>query len=396
MRHTLSLDGSPRTPRDLIERRNALSLRVMFDSQIFCHQRFGGISRYISSLALAMAQLDAVEPLVVAPLHFNEYLGTLPPALVRGRKIPWLERLPGAAFAAGSIPSRIVARRFKPAILHNTYYFPEKQLREAKLVITVHDMTHEKYPNYFLSSPLISSWKRSSMARANHVICVSESTRRDLLNIFDVPESKVSVVHHGHGPLGEPAAHEAPIRHGASRGGAPYILYVGGRAAYKNFNGLLRGYASSPWLRNNFMLLCFGGGDFTRAERSALSNLQVEDRVRRVSGSDGQLADCYRQASLFVFPSECEGFGIPLLEAMALGCPVACSNSSSFPEVVGDAAKLFDASDPDAIRLALESVLNSPADAASLIDRGYGRQAQFSWSLCAEKTVQAYRKMLLE
>ena len=243
--------------------------------------------------------------------------------------------------------------------MHNTYYFPVKPPSGARGILTVYDMIHEKYPKYFAASPFISRIKAASVAAADHVICISESTRRDLLATYDIPEERVSVTHLGFDPLGSLLTSESSgdfkIRVLGSN--APYLLYVGSRVNYKNFTGLLDAYAASASLRSNFFLLCFGGGDFTGAERAAISKAGVEGRVRFLGGSDAVLATCYAHASLFVCPSFYEGFGIPVLEAMSLDCPVACSNVSSLPEVVGDAAILFDPSDRDAIRSALESVL---------------------------------------
>ena len=120
------------------------------------------------------------------------------------------------------------------------------------------------------------------MAAADHVICISESTRRDLLTTYDLPEERVSVTHLGFDPLeslltGEPSTDFKVRVLGAD---APYLLYVGSRANYKNFQGLLDAYAASAWMRTNFFLLCFGGGDFTGAERAAISKAGVDARIR--------------------------------------------------------------------------------------------------------------------
>jgi glycosyltransferase involved in cell wall biosynthesis len=257
-------------------------------------------------------------------------------------------------------------------------------------------MIHEKYPKYFTASPFISRIKAASVAAADHVICISESTRRDLLTSCDIPEERVSVTHLGFDPLGslltgEPSGNFKLRALGAD---APYLLYVGSRVNYKNFLGLLGAYAASASLRSHFFLLCFGGGDFSDAERAAIGKAGVEGRVRFLGGSDAALAACYAHASLFVCPSFYEGFGIPVLEAMSLDCPVACSNSSSLPEVAGDAARLFDPADRDDIRGALESVLGSPSIATALKERGRIRRQVFSWRSCAENTVDIYRRVL--
>jgi glycosyltransferase involved in cell wall biosynthesis len=257
-------------------------------------------------------------------------------------------------------------------------------------------MMHEKYPKYFAGTPLITRWKAASVAAADHVICISENTRRDLLATFDIPAERVSVTHLGFNALGSLLAGESPVDFKVRVLGtdAPYLLYVGSRVNYKNFLGLLDAYAASARLRANYFFLCFGGGKFTDAERAAISKTGVEGRVRHLTGPDAALAACYAHASLFVCPSFYEGFGIPVLEAMSLDCPVACSNSSSLPEVVGDAARLFDPRDRDSIRIALESVLESPSEAIALAKRGRIRVQLFSWRSCAENTISIYRRVL--
>jgi glycosyltransferase involved in cell wall biosynthesis len=392
----LNLHGLKRVPSAPTDRPRGDDLRVMFDPQIFCHQRFGGISRYVCNIALEMQRTAGVTPLIVAPFHFNEYLDQLPRSLVRGRRVRWLEGLTALAYGSSVLPGKIAARGFKPDVLHNTYYFPIRPPSGARSILTVYDMIHEKYPRYFAASPLITRIKAASVAAADHVICISESTRRDLLATYDIPEERVSVTHLGFDPLGSLLTGESSsdFKVRVLDTDAPYLLYVGSRVSYKNFGGLLDAYAASASLRTNFFLLCFGGGDFTGTERAAISKAGVQGRVRYLGGSDAVLAACYAHASLFICPSLYEGFGIPVLEAMSLKCPVACSNSSSLPEVVGDAARLFDPQDRDSIRSAMESVLDSPSAATVLKEQGRIRSQLFSWRSCAENTISIYRRVL--
>jgi glycosyltransferase involved in cell wall biosynthesis len=392
----LNLHGLKQVPSKPKERPCGNDLRVMFDPQIFCHQRFGGISRYVCNIALEMQRMAGVTPQIVAPFHFNEYLDQLPRSLVHGKRVRWLEGLTALAYGLSVLPGKVAARNFKPDVLHNTYYFPIKPPSDARGILTVYDMIHEKYPKYFVASPFITRIKAASVTAADHVICISESTRRDLLATYDIPEERVSVTHLGFDPLGSLLSGESSsdFKVRVLGADAPYLLYVGSRVNYKNFGGLLDAYAASPSLRTNFSLLCFGGGAFTGAEQAAISKAGVEGRVRYLGGSDAVLAASYAHASLFVCPSFYEGFGIPVLEAMSLDCPVACSNSSSLPEVVGDAARLFDPADRDSIRGALESVLDSPSAAAALKERGRIRRQLFSWRSCAENTLDIYRRVL--
>jgi glycosyltransferase involved in cell wall biosynthesis len=347
-------------------------------------------------MALEMQSMAGVTPLIVAPFHFNEYLDQLPSSLVRGRRVRWLEGRTALAYGLSALPGKIIARAFKPDVVHNTYYIPIKPPTGARGFVTIYDMIHERFPQYFAASPLVTRLKAASVAAADHVICISESTRRDVLATYGIPEERVSVTHLGFDPLASLLTGESSSDFKVRVLGAdvPYLLYVGSRVNYKNFGGLLEAYSTSAVLRTNFFLLCFGGGGFTSAERAAISKAGVEGHVRYLGGSDAVLAASYAHASLFVCPSYYEGFGIPVLEAMSLECPVACSNSSSLPEVVGDAATLFDPADRDSIRTALEAVLDSPSAATALKERGRIRRQLFSWRSCAENTIGIYRRVL--
>ena len=183
------------------------------------------------------------------------------------------------------------------------------------------------------------------------------------------------------------------VESGISR--RPYLLHVGGRAGYKNFETLLRAYAGQPALAREFDLVAFGAGDFDTKERELIGALGLSDsQVRQVGGGDSILTDLYQGAALFVYPSRYEGFGIPPLEAMSFDCPVVCSNSSSIPEVVGDAAVFFEPASSDSIANAIQSVLSNDTLRETLIARGRARNKMFSWERCAEQTLDIYRKLL--
>lgn len=372
-------------------------VRVVFDSQIFSAQRFGGISRYFVSLASAMNALPGVSARVVAPFHFNEYLAHLPAGMLKGGKAAWAERGPSLAQLLNAVMERWHIGTFRPDIVHHTYYFPRFGRRaRPRNVLTVYDMIHEKHPEDFRSSATMVRLKAAAIKRADHVICISEHTRRDLLETYPIPLERVSVTYLDCDDMTHLLSNEEPatVRRRLLGRDEPYVLYVGARNKYKNFQSLFQAYADSPWLKEHFMLLCFGGGPFNEDELKAIRAANVQDRVRQVGGSDAVLAECYRHAAVFVYPSHYEGFGIPPLEAMSLQCPVACSNTSSIPEVVGDAAVMFDPADAGAIRAALERILGSPELRSQLITLGERRRQQFSWQRCAQETMDIYRTLL--
>ncbi len=363
-------------------------MKIAFDSQIFTMQQYGGISRYIGSLAAQLADIEGVQARIIAPFYINAYLEKLPKEIVSGIKIPQIPKTGTAFHRSGLWLARRAIARFAPQIVHETYYNRTPVAPQGtRTVVTVYDMIHERFSAAFSQHDRTSECKRMATQRADHIICISESTRKDLLELFDLPEDKVSVVYLGFDRL-LPTIPETDKK-------KPYLLYVGCRKRYKNFEGFLRAYAGSQWMHENFDVVCFGGGAFSSNEKKLFDDLKLADnQVIQINGSDSELANFYCSAALFVYPSLYEGFGIPPLEAMSLGCPVACSNNSSIPEVVGDAAEYFDPKDTESMRIAMERVLNSTARRAELINYGQVRCAQFSWERCAEETLAVYRSLM--
>ncbi len=366
-------------------------MRVGFDQQIFLLQEYGGISRYICCLAQHLMRLPDVDARIVAPLHFNRHLSAIGDGLSSGFRIPRISK----ACRPMALASRLLANRslacYQPDILHESYFSAQSFLPTgAKRVVTVYDMIHEKFSKTIEHSHLTSAPKRVATARADHIVCISENTKRDLVSLFNVPEEKISVTYLGHSdmPISEALA-------GTSVRDSGLLLYVGRRGNYKNFDGVLRAYAQTPQLRDHTRIVCFGGGVFSAEEiqriRSFGLNLQ---QVRQVGGGDDVLALLYRQAMAMVYPSLYEGFGIPPLEAMAFDCPVICSNTSSIPEVVGDAGVYFNPSDCESIANAILAVAESSSLRAKLVLGGQVQRQRFSWRKCAEDTLSIYRKLM--
>lgn len=366
---------------------------VIYDHQIFAYQRFGGVSRYFIELASRIPTLSSFSTRIVAPLHVNEYLRNSPTpkfASLRPLSFRGGMRVRGAV---NRVASRLIMEALRPAVVHWTYFNPVRLPGKSLAVVTVYDMIHELFADQFSADDPTSANKRRSVQRADHVICISQNTKTDLMRLFGVPDNKISITHMGFSSafrLSNPAS--SPVEPVTTR---PYLLYVGQRGGYKAFADAVRAYASSSRLSEAFDFLAFGGPNFHPAEHALFDSLKLrEGSVRRAIGNDDDLAKAYRNAQAFVYPSRYEGFGIPPLEAMGCGCPVVCANTSSLPEVVGDAAILFDPWDRDSLREALESVCFDGQRRAALIEAGIARSSRFSWDRCARETAALYTRLI--
>ena len=367
-------------------------MKVGFDHQIFLLQKFGGISRYFVELINALSEMG-VDSTVVAPFYKNHYLSDLSGSVVVGRKVGSL--LGRSDRLISYYNRRVTERRLRDSafdVWHETYYgFGVDRPIGQKSVLTVYDMIHEKFPADFPENDRTISNKRAAVLNSDRIIAISHSTKKDLCEILGVNPDKVDVVHLGFADF----KRNAGETFASPAAGRPFLLYVGNRGGYKNFKGLLQAFASSPTLREAFDLIAFGGGAFDQAEIDLIGSLGLRtDRVRQLAGSDALLGDLYRHARAFVYPSRYEGFGLPPLEAMAHDCPVVVSNTSSLPEVVGDAGVYFDPENLDQMISAIDQVVHDDDLRKTLVERGRRRLQAFTWRACAAGTLASYRQCI--
>jgi glycosyltransferase involved in cell wall biosynthesis len=268
-------------------------------------------------------------------------------------------------------------------VLHPTYYDPYVLREKTKpLVITVHDMIHELFPGYFPHDTITVKNKKNMLLNAHRIIAISENTKSDILKLYPkIDHEKIAVIYHGiaYDILDDTEKKEN------------YVLYTGQRTGYKNFDAFIHGIA--PLLRQYDLQLICTGNTFTKKELQLLKALQITDKVISRFVTDDRLPDIYAKARAFIFPSLYEGFGIPVLEAFAAGCPAVLSNASCFPEIAGDAAVYFNPYSIDDMRSVIEKVLLSPSLQMELIKRGKEQVKKYSWKRCAEKTAKIYREL---
>lgn len=363
------------------------SLRVAYDHRIFVHQKYGGISRYFARISEYMPQFG-ITPRIIAPFYQSEYLNDLPRGMVWGRQFNVATQPLRPRVILDEAIARPLAAAFRADIVHESYHhFRRVAPRSARIVTTVHDFIHELFPG--TGQEGLTRCLDGQLARADRIICVSDSTRRDLARFYPQFEHKAVVVLHGFdADAGRATGPETPPHP------KPYILYVGMRwRGYKNFEGLLAAYAGSARLRDLFDIVAVGGGAFTDEERGSIATKSLEGKVHQRNASDAELWTFYRGAALFVFPSLYEGFGIPPLEAMAADCPVVTMNVSAMPEVCGDAAEYAEPDDPASLTRAMENVLLSPGRADALRVAGRQQTRRFSWRECARQTAEVYHSL---
>ncbi|MEQ8384398.1 MAG: glycosyltransferase family 1 protein [Coleofasciculus sp. A1-SPW-01] len=276
-------------------------------------------------------------------------------------------------------------------IIHPTYYLllTRQEISQCKspVVLTVYDMIHELFAEWMDASRELIEEKRKAILAAQAIICISENTKKDLLEQYSLPEEKVTVTYLA-------SEIDASLSYGAeSIPSRPYYLYVGNRTNYKNFECLLKAFTKAVSVQSH-VSLCVVGTPFTRVEQKQIFELQLSDYIEHYAYvSDTHLAKLYRCSIALVYPSLYEGFGIPPLEAMSCGTPVIASNCSSIPEVVGDSGILFNPQVTNDLADILLDLVDQPTERDRLIAKGYQKSREFSWDKTVAQTIDVYRSV---
>lgn len=287
----------------------------------------------------------------------------------------------------------------QPDLFHPTYfgdyYLRVAQAQKTPFILTIHDMIHEKYAHggrglFSLDAGVIEN-KRLLAMQAAAIVVVSENTRKDVLELIPgVDPAKIHTIHHGNSmpPRRPDQANNMLLPDN-------YLLFVGQRKAYKNFSWMLDQIAGLLQEDRTLHLVCAGGPAFDAAETEKMTAWGITSQIVHPRiGSDADLAELYSRARCFVFPSIYEGFGIPVLEAFACGCPVVLCGASCLPEVGGDAALYFPEGDGQMLKTSLYSLLRDPQLAVGMIAKGYERLKQFSWQKSVDAHLNLYQRVL--
>ena len=378
-------------------------MKILFDYQAFYMQNFGGVSNGIVQTLSNMSSDVKIE--IAIKESNNEHLrksglATFSPAIntsdhfitdcpFRGKQRLydfWTAIHPqktslgrNQAYAI----ERIVAGDFD--VFHPTffdgYFLP--YLNGRPFVLTIHDMI----PEILRIKDGQIEKKRKLVDRATHIVAVSENTKVDIINLLNVPESKITVIYWGAPKQIVPDV--SPLIKGR------YILFVGLRASYKYFIPTVRSLLPVIDRHPDINIVCTGP-DFSNSERDFFSRHQITERMIHIRPSDVEMVNLYSNALCFVYPSLYEGFGIPILEAYQANCPVILNNKSCFPEIAKDAALFFDSDDvSSSLEEVMESFLKmSKGEKEILLKKQRCRLDFFSWKKTAMQYQELYESLL--
>jgi glycosyltransferase involved in cell wall biosynthesis len=359
-----------------------------------------GTEHYSYELLSALAAIDWRNEY---QLYCNRLPATLPPLgtnfVLRSIRLP---RLWTHLRLSAELASRPPDLLFVPA---HVIPLGAPLLRRMRSVVTIHDLGYLHFPESHTRAQrrllrLTTAW---SARVASRVIAISQATKADLVRFAGVPANKISVVYHGvaprffgdSSPPGSPTSPRSPGSRTLVRPRtAPYFLYVGTIQPRKNLLRLIEAFAlAAPLLGNQCLLIVGRRGWLSAPIEQRASELGIADRVLFPGYvADADLPALYAGATAFTFPSLYEGFGMPILEAMAAGVPVLTSTTSALPEVAGDAALLVDPLDTQAIADALIQLATNNDLRRDLHMRGLQRAQQFTWEQTAHATLAVFRE----
>jgi glycosyltransferase involved in cell wall biosynthesis len=297
------------------------------------------------------------------------------------------------------LPVELVTGRLD--LFHSPDFTLPPTMPGVPTVLTVHDLTFVRDPDSAderLRAYLGRVVPRS-VRRATHVLADSKATRQDLIDLWDIPPEEISVVYCGVEPRFRPVVDPtvlANVRARYNLGDRPYIFSVSTLQPRKNYRRLIQAFAPLAGRHQNLTLVIAGGKGWKYEEILAEpERLGIGGRVLFPGFvAEPDLPALLSGAALFAYPSLYEGFGLPILEAMACGTPVIASDRSSLPEVVGDAGLQVDALDVEGLTAGMERLLTEEGLRTELIGRGAGRAANFTWERAARELLAVYNRFL--
>lgn len=366
-------------------------------------QRFGGISRYFAELQKGLQSLDSlsVDSCVkeTENVHFHQ--------IVMGQK-DYQNKSLNSDTLVNKIQNKLfpLEKKLKKEnedslkkisagsfdIFHPTYYDPYflPALEQKPFVLTVFDMIYEIFPEYYSSQDVVQirNSKKKLIENAHHIITISESAKNDILSFYEIDKTKISVVY-----LASTFSNNYVEKESNLSLPDKYLLYVGNRDKYKNFTFFILSIAELMEKYKDLSVVVTGP-PFTQSELYTFSQLGINKRIHHRFVNDEQLPMLYSKAQAFIFPSLYEGFGIPVLEAFTCGCPCVLSNTSSLPEIAGEAALYFNPKNSHELRRQVETIMQNESLCTSIIEKGYQQLKNYSWEKTTLATAEIYRNIV--
>ena len=380
-------------------------MKILYDHQAFTYQKWGGVSKSFCELIthrpmgmdyeISVVESDNVH---LRESHLVDYILPVSRDLASFHsKHSFLgrEKIYNFLGEAGFLHTAEVTNKrssikkikegdydvFHPTFFDN-YFLP--YLHGKPFVLTVHDLMPELFGWYSKDPQIVN--KPELCEEASAIIAVSENTKKDLCRIYKVPENKVHVIYHGFPEKIKSVARDKRVVEN------PYFLYVGRRDGYKNWSQTIMDFADFHKNHPDVMMICTGAA-FSEQETQLLRDLHIDNVVRAIFASDVQMANLYAHAIAFIFPSLYEGFGMPILESFAYGCPTLLNNKSCFPEIGGDAAIYFDSEQgkSNLLQKMEDAYSMTSAEREDIKAKGIQRLKKFSWSKSSEMLFNIYK-----
>ena len=357
-------------------------LKVFFDHSIFLHQQNGGISKYICRLYEGLIKSKyKIKAEIFSPITINDNLINIKKNnksyFFKIKKIP--KYCTKIFYLFNNILSLIYLKIYKPDLIHLTYFnYFLIRFTNIPYILTVHDLIHEKF--------FKESVKRNKIKLINNaakIICISNETKKDLINYYKTDNKKIAVIHHG--------VQKKKIKNNKKKN---FILFVGERRKYKNFDKLISAFYSSFFLKKNFKIICFGGGNFSQKEKINFQKLDIEKKVIFVTGNEKKINQYYLRSKILVYPSQCEGFGLPIIEALSFKCPVLVNDINIFREILDNPIFYYKRNSFVSLKKKLEKILKSKNKQKKNFEMGFRRLDHFQLKNSILNHAKIYKSFL--
>ena len=356
-------------------------MKILFNGTIFYKQKYGGISRYFYNLGNELIK-KKVDFKIATPFYKNLYLKELNKNYKTGL---YIKHFPDLKFIdeLQSKFNNYYISKLKPNIIHETYYSNKIKKRDSLKIITVYDLIHEKFPDFYFKYN-----KKLFLEDVDFFICISETTKKDLMEIYNIPKDKIKVIYLGGDHI---VSYTEKVKYDLIN--KPCILYVGSRIKYKNFETLIKAYSNSSILQKDYNIVCFGGGIFSKKEKILFEELKVSKNIINFQGNDSLLFNLYKESKCFISTSLYEGFGIPIIEAMHCKSPVFLSDCDTHKEIAKENAIYFEKQNYESLMNELENNLYNEDKLKKLNEKANLYVKSFNWENCAEKTLDLYKML---